>query len=192
MSHAKLQTAIEGVEGAMRDLIKTLTDMIQNATQPGQAGDTPIYGGPVNPSPDYLPGGLPGQVRSVPDMVRGGSPTGANGWTGLGFDFAGGGYLQSPTGDVFYLEPGIDFGAIGRRAMGGPVSGGSPYVVGELGPELFVPRSSGTVVPNDAMATSGAKNYTINVNMAGGQNIGREVVRAIEEYERRNGNGWRS
>jgi len=67
-------------------------------------------------------------------------------------------------------------------------------MVGELGPELFVPRSSGTIIPNDMVgaSTSGSKNYTINVNIAGGQNIGREVVRAIEEYERRNGNGWRS
>jgi hypothetical protein len=35
------------------------------------------------------------------------------------------------------------------RAEGGPVSAGQPYVVGEKGPELFVPGSSGNVVPND-------------------------------------------
>src|SRR5690606_16667076 len=38
------------------------------------------------------------------------------------------------------------------RAMGGPVQAGRAYVVGERGPELFVPRQSGTVVPNEAMA----------------------------------------
>jgi len=184
----ELQEALQKVEDAMRDLIKTLTDMIQNATQPGQGGNGATGG------PNYLPGGMPGQVTAPPSGLTGGSPTGSNGWTGLGFDQRGGGYLQSPTGDVFYLEPGIDFGALGRRAMGGPVTGGSPYMVGELGPELFVPRTSGTIIPNDMVgtSTSGSKNYTINVNLAGGQNIGREVVRAIEEYERRNGNGWRS
>lgn len=41
--------------------------------------------------------------------------------------------------------------SIPGRAMGGPVVSGQPYVVGERGPELFVPRSSGTVVPNHAM-----------------------------------------
>ena len=37
---------------------------------------------------------------------------------------------------------------LGFRAMGGPVTAGSPYVVGERGPELFVPSSSGSIVPN--------------------------------------------
>jgi hypothetical protein len=33
-----------------------------------------------------------------------------------------------------------------KRAMGGPVSSGTPYLVGEQGPELFVPRASGSIV----------------------------------------------
>ena len=36
----------------------------------------------------------------------------------------------------------------GGRQHGGPVMGGSPYVVGEAGPELFVPGSSGNVIDN--------------------------------------------
>lgn len=39
----------------------------------------------------------------------------------------------------------------GARADGGPVSSGTPYLVGERGPEMFVPRSSGTIIPNDQM-----------------------------------------
>lgn len=38
--------------------------------------------------------------------------------------------------------------ALGGRAAGGPVTGGTPYLVGEVGPELFVPHSSGTIIPN--------------------------------------------
>ena len=38
------------------------------------------------------------------------------------------------------------------KAAGGPVAGGTPYVVGEKGPELFVPGASGTIIPNDAMS----------------------------------------
>ena len=34
------------------------------------------------------------------------------------------------------------------RAMGGPVSKGVPYVVGERGPEMFVPQASGNIIPN--------------------------------------------
>lgn len=40
---------------------------------------------------------------------------------------------------------------IGKRATGGPVSARTPYIVGENGPELFVPASAGTIVPNGAL-----------------------------------------
>jgi hypothetical protein len=36
----------------------------------------------------------------------------------------------------------------GLRAKGGPVFAGHPYIVGEKGPEWFVPRSSGTIIPH--------------------------------------------
>lgn len=36
----------------------------------------------------------------------------------------------------------------GFRAMGGPVSGGTSYIVGERGPELFTPTASGSITPN--------------------------------------------
>ena len=51
------------------------------------------------------------------------------------------------------------------RAKGGPVSEGSPYMVGEKGPELFVPSTSGTIVPNHAMG--GSSNVTVNVDATG-------------------------
>jgi hypothetical protein len=38
-------------------------------------------------------------------------------------------------------------GYIQKRAMGGPVNSGQPYMVGERGPELFVPRNSGGIIP---------------------------------------------
>ena len=43
--------------------------------------------------------------------------------------------------------------AVGARAAGGPVKGGHPYIVGEKGPEIFVPGMSGGIVNNQA-ATS--------------------------------------
>ena len=52
----------------------------------------------------------------------------------------------------------------GNRAAGGPVSGGTPYVVGEKGPELFVPGSSGNIVPNHEM---GGANIVVNVDASG-------------------------
>ena len=52
----------------------------------------------------------------------------------------------------------------GGRANGGPVSGGKSYVVGEKGPELFVPGKSGTIIPNGA---GGGTNVNIVVNQNG-------------------------
>jgi hypothetical protein len=40
---------------------------------------------------------------------------------------------------------------LGRRAKGGPVKAARPYLVGERGPEIIVPKHSGTVVPNHAL-----------------------------------------
>ncbi len=40
------------------------------------------------------------------------------------------------------------------RAMGGPVEANSPYIVGEQGPELFVPKGSGSIVPNGKLGTN--------------------------------------
>ena len=49
----------------------------------------------------------------------------------------------------------------GFRAAGGSVSAGTPYVVGERGAELFVPNSSGTIVPNGGMGGT-TINLTVN------------------------------
>lgn len=80
------------------------------------------------------------------------------------------------------------------RANGGNVAPGVSYVVGERGPELFVPSSSGTVVPRIPATMGGANTYSITVNTNGVADpsaIGAQVVDAIRAYERRNGNGWR-
>lgn len=50
---------------------------------------------------------------------------------------------------------------IGTRADGGHITAGSPYIVGERGPEMIVPSMSGTVIPNHAMAVQGGgKSFT--------------------------------
>ena len=45
--------------------------------------------------------------------------------------------------------------AIFGLAGGGPATAGKPYIVGEKGPELFVPKSSGTVIPNGQLVGGG-------------------------------------
>ena len=46
------------------------------------------------------------------------------------------------------------------RASGGPVRAGQPYMVGERGPEMFVPNQSGNIIPNGAKGT--VVNQSIN------------------------------
>ena len=56
-------------------------------------------------------------------------------------------------------------GASFTRASGGTVSSDTPYMIGERGPELFVPGASGTVIPtNNLASTMGGGGQTINYN----------------------------
>lgn len=79
------------------------------------------------------------------------------------------------------------------RANGGPVNRNTPYLVGEQGPELFVPSVSGTIVPNGGsgggVSMGGASiNLTVNAGMGtNGAEVGRQIVDALKQYERRNG-----
>ena len=58
------------------------------------------------------------------------------------------GYFTDLGKSIFsFLMPSFSGGAEGKY-MGGPVAAGTPYVVGEMGPELFVPGASGSIVPN--------------------------------------------
>jgi hypothetical protein len=41
---------------------------------------------------------------------------------------------------------------VNAKAKGGPVTANTPYMVGEVGPELFVPRTNGTIIPNNQLA----------------------------------------
>lgn len=68
----------------------------------------------------------------------------------------------------------------GARAAGGPVAGGGTYLVGERGPELFTPGTSGNITPNNAL---GGGSITVNVN-GGDPN---QVVAAIQRWVRDNG-----
>lgn len=66
--------------------------------------------------------------------------------------------LEAVLGNFGFKLPG--------KATGGPVESGNAYVVGEKGPEMFIPRSSGTIIPNHQLAASGggSTNITYNIN----------------------------
>jgi hypothetical protein len=66
------------------------------------------------------------------------------------------------------------------RAVGGPVTSGTPYVVGERGPELFVPGASGSIVPNSALGGGTVVNGGINITVENtGDRLGPEAQKQI-------------
>lgn len=68
------------------------------------------------------------------------------------------------------------------RATGGPVSPGQAYIVGERGPEVFVPTSSGRV--ETGLSSRGPVNLT--VNMSGGRDTSREFMSQTARQVARN------
>jgi hypothetical protein len=75
------------------------------------------------------------------------------------------------------------------RAAGGPVTAGTPYLVGERGPEIVVPGRSGTVIPNNRIGVGGGGGMVINITTGADPQA---VVAAIKKFEKSNGAAWRS
>lgn len=73
-------------------------------------------------------------------------------------------------------------------ANGGPITGNQPAIVGERGPELFVPSTSGRIISNSAMRSSGGApamgGVTVNYNIAAGVSRG-ELVPILEAERKR-------
>lgn len=87
-------------------------------------------------------------------------------------------------------------GLFGKKAGGGAISANRPYLVGEVGPEIVVPRSSGTVMSNnqlrEAMSTSAGGTSAPQLNMTfqttnigGVEYVSREQLEAAMASTRR-------
>jgi tape measure domain-containing protein len=68
-------------------------------------------------------------------------------------------FLSSTFGGIFSNLP--TFG--GKKAAGGPVSSNRSFLVGEKGPEMFVPSSAGRIIPNNQL---GGRNNNVVVNVS--------------------------
>jgi len=75
--------------------------------------------------------------------------------TDLGGDTLGdltkGGFYSAGRGGYYVRDVNTGKVKFVGKAVGGPVSGMSPYMVGERGPEMFVPKVSGTIVTTSAL-----------------------------------------
>jgi len=79
----------------------------------------------------------------------------------------------------------------GGRANGGPVRSGTSYIVGERGPELFVPNTNGLIIPNgqSMSGTSGSnQGSTINITVNGAidsESTARQIVSILNNSSAR-------
>lgn len=111
-------------------------------------------------------GGLKGMLGSFVDTIRRMVAELLAQQVLLAFFNWGAGQFTGTVGNTFAnMAKGIK-----PKALGGPVSAGSPYWVGEKGPELFVPRSSGSIIPNGAGGAA-VFNYTIDARGADAERI---------------------
>jgi TP901 family phage tail tape measure protein len=129
----------------IRDLLIGLWDAVQPALESFKNGMAAVFGWindnilkPIKKMIDDIAGALKSLIEGIPGGL------GAVGALGGHADELG----QHDPGDVI----GAFITAVGQeiapKALGGPVSAGRPYLVGEEGPELFVPGRGGRIVPN--------------------------------------------
>lgn len=69
-------------------------------------------------------------------------------------------------------------------ANGGPVSGGRPIIVGEEGPEVFVPHSAGQIIPNGESMGGTVVNQTINISVGVAQTVRAEIAALMPAIKR--------
>lgn len=60
---------------------------------------------------------------------------------------------------------------VGGRAAGGPVLPSQAFLVGERGPELFVPSNAGRIVPNGDLSSAGRAPLVVNFNFPQGTDV---------------------
>ncbi|WP_296988202.1 tape measure protein [Thalassospira sp. UBA1131] len=91
-----------------------------------------------------------------------------------GIDFGGifgslfGGGVSASAGYGQYASSASGAGILnlsGARANGGPVTAGKAYLVGEKGPEPFIPSVSGTILPNSSLSAGGGESFTYAPNI---------------------------
>lgn len=72
----------------------------------------------------------------------------------------------------------------GKRAAGGPVNAGGSYLVGERGPEIFTPRTSGAIIPNGGSGILVDMRGSTFLDRQAAVEIGNEIIMRLRELHR--------
>jgi phage-related minor tail protein len=104
-----------------------------------------------------------------------GSGSSSTGSSSIGSSGGVGGILKSLMGTLLAGGEGL--------ASGGPVESYSPYVVGEKGPELFVPDVGGKIIPHGQSGGGGGGGGVINIDARGADaSVEHRVMAAMQAY----------
>lgn len=95
--------------------------------------------------------------------------------------FGGGVSSGNAVGNAANPMAGLSIGTPVAQALGGSVSAGQPYTVGEHGRETFVPTTDGQIIPNGG--AQGGDNITVNVNVSTGvsQTVRAEITNLLPQ-----------
>jgi len=73
-------------------------------------------------------------------------------------------------------------GTSGTKAIGGSVQAGGSYMVGERGPEMFVPSRGGSIIPNDNLQSGGGVvNISLNIATGVSQTVRAEIANLMPQ-----------
>ena len=83
----------------------------------------------------------------------------------------------------------------GGKAEGGPTNQSVPYIVGEKGPELFVPKTDGTIIPNHVIGRQNGGNMTAGgfatqLLKGLGANATPQAIADLVYWEGKEGGNW--
>ncbi|MBK8772744.1 MAG: hypothetical protein IPM06_20270 [Rhizobiales bacterium] len=166
----ELEAAIQALSDKLAELKKPLAEINTFAAEAGKniqdaLGDSILK---------VMEGNTASIGRIWVDMLRRMAAQAAAAQLGkwlLGGDYGKTGQIGGAAGDLFKW-----FGSLGTRADGGPMTAGRPYLVGERGPEIVVPRRAGTVLPNGVGMGGGSRTVNVTINMAGGSGGGQSTA----------------
>ena len=157
---AKLKEQFDAIgQSVEQNLVQNLTDAVMGAKSLG----------------DALSSVLKGLQRQLVEMAMQNAVSGLGGMFSnlLGGIFGGGGGGSAPfITDTFIGGAGssfLDAAPVLEFANGGRPPVGRASLVGERGPELFVPNRAGTIIPNNALG--GSTNVVVNVDASGNQQV---------------------
>ncbi|MFT0167481.1 phage tail tape measure protein [Paraburkholderia mimosarum] len=139
MNVANLQAAVQNASS-----LTAINAMVTTMTVGAMIGAGGVGGGSGG-------GGIGDMLGGLLGSMGGGDMAGAFGFTATGVTGSAGAVAAGAAADSSTTGMTALMGLGGMLATGGPTDPGVPYLVGEKGPELFVPSQSGRVVPNHAL-----------------------------------------